>query len=314
MDGDGYQRRTAWASAGTGVLVLDADGDGKISRSSEFAFTEWDSSADSDLEALRRVFDTNNNNKLDAGDARWGEFKVALNGNLYSMASQSLASIDLIATGSGQRFEDGSAITGTARYTKVSGLQGTVGDATLAAEAASHIVARTTVTNGDGSKTTTTTGADKDGSLAFREVATVSADGLSTVSQFDDDGDGTFDRSQSDVRSTVSGVPQRVVSNFAVDGSLDDRTKTKTETETGLRRVTTFVDQDGDGASDQKQVFVTYGDGSSYTQVTKNSLNGTVKVARASRRRSHPAHNRASTPARGLTAGRAWKTLLELAA
>ncbi len=119
MDGDGYQRRTAWAGAGTGVL--DADGDGKISRSSEFAFTEWDASADSDLEALRRVFDTNHNDKLDSGDARWGEFRISLNGALVSMASQGLASIDLIAAGSGQRFEDGSAITGTAKFTRTSG-------------------------------------------------------------------------------------------------------------------------------------------------------------------------------------------------
>ena len=278
MDGDGYQRRTAWASAGTGVLVLDADGDGKISRSSEFAFTEWDSSADSDLEALRRVFDTNNNNKLDAGDARWGEFKVSLNGNLYSMASQSLASIDLIATGSGQRFEDGSAITGTAKFTRTSGATGAVGDATLAAEADSHIVARTTAANGDGSRTTTTTGSDKDGSLAFREVATVSADGLSTVTQFDDDGDGAFDRSQGDARSTVSGIPQRVVSNFNVDGSLDDRTTTATETG-GLLRVTTTVDQDGDGAGDQRQIAVTYGDGSSFTDLTRTSADGTVTAS-----------------------------------
>ena len=80
FDGDGYQRRTAWAGAGTGVLVLDADGDGKISRSSEFAFTEWAEGSDSDLEALRRVFDTNHNNKLDAGDSRWAAFKIWLNG------------------------------------------------------------------------------------------------------------------------------------------------------------------------------------------------------------------------------------------
>lgn len=58
LEGDSYQHRAAWAGTGTGVLVLDADGDGKISRSSEFVFTEWDQTADSDLDALKSVFDT----------------------------------------------------------------------------------------------------------------------------------------------------------------------------------------------------------------------------------------------------------------
>ena len=70
LNGDGQQTRMAWAGAGTGVLVIDADGDGKISQEKEFAFTEWDANAEGDLEAIKNVFDTNHNGKLDAGDAR----------------------------------------------------------------------------------------------------------------------------------------------------------------------------------------------------------------------------------------------------
>ena len=198
LDGDGYQHRTAWAGNGDGVLVLDADGDGRISRSSEFAFTEWDASADGDLEALRKVFDSNGNGKLDAGDARWSEFKVEVDGQLVSLASLGLASIDLTPTGSGQNFADGSAITGTAKFTRTDGTTGTAGDAVLAADAASYRIQRSTIANADQSTTETVAGFNRDGSTAFTSQITTSADGNRVLTRFDDNGDGVFDRSQSD--------------------------------------------------------------------------------------------------------------------
>ncbi|MER9313265.1 hypothetical protein NKI51_28980 [Mesorhizobium australicum] len=124
LEGDGYQHRTAWAGAGNGVLVLDADSDGKISRSSEFVFTEWDQTATSDLEALKSVFDANHNGLLDAGDARWSEFKVMVDGKLVSLDSLGIKSIGLTARGSGQQFSDGSAITGTSLFTRTDGTNG----------------------------------------------------------------------------------------------------------------------------------------------------------------------------------------------
>ncbi len=81
LDGSGYLHRMASAGAGTGMLVLDVGGDGKISDAREFVFTEWDKSATGDLEAVRNVFDTNGNGRLDAGDARWSEFKVLVDGS-----------------------------------------------------------------------------------------------------------------------------------------------------------------------------------------------------------------------------------------
>lgn len=279
LDGDGYQHRTAWAGAGDGVLVLDADGDGKISRSSEFVFTEWDQTATGDLEALKSVFDTNHNGLLDAGDARWSEFKVMVDGQLVSLASLGIASIGLTATGSGQNFADGSAITGTATYTKTDGTTGAVGDAALASDANSYIIKTTTVTNGDGSKTTTLGSYDRDGTLAFQNRITISADGLSTTTQFDDDGNGTYERSQSDVTTITAGVRKRVVSDFNTDGSLAERTTTTTSADKST--VTTALDQDGDGVNDQTQVFVRNAYGSTSTTVSENSVNGTLlrKVA-----------------------------------
>ncbi|MBY3486102.1 hypothetical protein HFN77_14670 [Rhizobium laguerreae] len=275
LDGDGYQHRTAWAGAGTGVLVIDADADNKISRSSEFAFTEWDSSATSDLEALKHIFDTNGNGKLDAGDAQWSNFRVEVNGQLVTLESLDITSIDLTPKGSGQTYEDGSAITGTTTFTRADGTTGTVGDAKLANDDTAYIVKTSSVTNTDGSVEKTILAYNKDGSLAFRNVVTTSADGKSVQTRFDDDGNGTFDRSQTNVQTVdASGVQTKVVSNFNADGSLADRTTTVTSAD--HLTVTTTVDLDGDGIVDQRQIYVKNADGSSTTTTQQLSVNGTV--------------------------------------
>ncbi|MFF0948121.1 beta strand repeat-containing protein [Rhizobium leguminosarum] len=275
LDGDGYQHRTAWAAAGTGVLVVDADGDGKISRSSEFAFTEWDSSATGDLEALKHVFDTNGNGKLDAGDAQWSKFRVEVNGQLVTLDSLGITSIDLTPTGSGQTYEDGSAIIGTTTFTRADGTTGTVGDAKLANDDAAYIVKTTSTTKADSSIEKTILAYSKDGSLAFRNVVTTSADGRSVQTQFDDDGNGTFDRSQTNVLTVdAAGVQTKTVSNFNADGSLSDCTTTVTSAD--HLTVTTTLDQDGDGIIDQRQVYVQNADGSTATTTEQLSVNGTL--------------------------------------
>ncbi|MGO7863600.1 peptidoglycan DD-metalloendopeptidase family protein [Rhizobium ruizarguesonis] len=275
LDGDGYQHRTAWAGAGTGVLIIDANGDGKISQSNEFVFTEWDSSATSDLEALKHVFDTNGNGKLDAGDAQWSKFRVDVNGQLVTLDSLGITSIDLTPKGSGQTFSDGSAITGTTTFTRADGTTGTVGDATLANDNAGYIIKTSSVAKADSSVEKTIFAYNKDGSLAFRNVVTTSVDGKSVQTQFDDDGNGTFDRSQTNVLTTdASGVQTKTVSNFNADGSLSDRTTTVTSAD--HLTVTTTLDQDGDGIADQRQIYAKNADGSSTTTTQQLSVNGTV--------------------------------------
>ncbi|OHV21795.1 hypothetical protein EOS93_08235 [Rhizobium sp. RMa-01] len=275
LDGDGYQHRTAWAGAGTGVLVIDANGDGKISQSNEFVFAEWDSSATSDLEALKHVFDTNGNGKLDAGDVQWSKFRVDVNGQLVTLDSLGITSIDLAPKGSGQTFSDGSAITGTTTFTRADGTTGTVGDAQLMADDDAYIVKTTSATKADSSVEKTILAYDKDGSLAFRNIVTTSADGKSVQTQFDDDGNGTFDRSQTNVLTVdASGVQTKTVSNFNADGSLADRTTTITSAD--HLTVTTTVDQDGDGTADQRQTFVKSADGSTTTTTQQLSVNGTL--------------------------------------
>lgn len=273
--GDGYQHRTAWAGDGTGVLVLDADGDGKISRSSEFMFTEWDQTAQSDLEAIKNVFDTNHNGLLDSGDLRWADFKVMVNGQLVSLDSLGITSIGLTPKGSGQNFEDGSSITGTAEYTKSDGTTGAVGDAVLAVDPNGYVIKTITTANADGSKTVDLTGYNKDGTVAFRNRTVTSADGQSKTTQFDDDGNGTWDRSQTDVTTLVAGERQRIVSNFNADGSLRDRITTLTSADG--KTVTTSLDQDGDGNADQTQIYAINADGSNTTTISQFAVDGTLQ-------------------------------------
>lgn len=275
FDGEGFLRRTAWASDGTGVLVLDADGDGKISRSSEFVFTDWDSSASGDLEAVKNVFDTNRNGKLDAGDSRWTEFKVSINGQLKSLGDLGIVSIDLTPTGTGQTFSDGSAIAGTTTYSKVDGSTGAVGDAVLASRQEAYKLDRTVTHNADGSSSELIVGHAKDGQIAFRNLVTKSSDGSTVTTNFDDDGDGVYDRRQTKLSYTIEdGSFVEIVANFNADNSIAN--STKTETSADKKQVTTLLDQYGTGLVDQYQVVEKLWDGSTRTTTQQLSRNGSI--------------------------------------
>ncbi|BCG73341.1 hypothetical protein MesoLj113a_44990 [Mesorhizobium sp. 113-1-2] len=274
-DGSSYQHRTAWAGAGNGVLVLDLYGDGQIHQKNQFAFTEWDSSANGDLQALKDVFDTNHDGKLDAGDADWSEFKVEVNGQMVSLASLGITSIDLTPTGSGQTFNDGSAITGTTTYTKSDGTTGQVGDAVLASDSNGYLIHQTQVTNADGSITTDILGYNANGSEAFENVVTVSANGLSKTTKYDDDGNGVFERTQTDNTVTnADGSSTETITDFNADGSKKNATAVTTSADT--KTVTTQVDQNGDGIWDQSEIFVTNADGSTSTTSKNLATNGTT--------------------------------------
>src|SRR4029078_12507733 len=91
--GDGKSHRTAWAGTGDGVLVRDAGSDGIIKAKNEVDFTEWDPTAKSDMQALRDIFDTNHNNKLDSGDTDWALFKVMVTNADGTTSLQTLSSL-----------------------------------------------------------------------------------------------------------------------------------------------------------------------------------------------------------------------------
>jgi trimeric autotransporter adhesin len=89
------------AGAGNAVLAFDANNDGKIDQQKEIIFTQWDPSASTDMQALIDVFDTNHNSQLDAGDAKFSQFKlVATNADgtqtVETPARGGVASINLV--------------------------------------------------------------------------------------------------------------------------------------------------------------------------------------------------------------------------
>ena len=82
-NGDGAVGRTAWVGGGDGILVLDLSRDGKfvpdgrIDQASQFIFTQWAPGAKTDMEALRKIFDTNRDGKLSKLDASFHVFRIS---------------------------------------------------------------------------------------------------------------------------------------------------------------------------------------------------------------------------------------------
>ncbi|HEY0026625.1 MAG TPA: calcium-binding protein [Allosphingosinicella sp.] len=77
-NGDGIKDETGWVAPDDGLLVLDWDGDGQITRPDEIAFGTTGGKKDpftTDLQGLAR-YDTNENGSLDSGDAAFAKFGI----------------------------------------------------------------------------------------------------------------------------------------------------------------------------------------------------------------------------------------------
>ena len=95
---------TAWVGPDDGLLVIDANNSGTIDESREYVFTEWSETAETDMEAIAEVFDTNQDGLLDAKDDQWDQFRVWQDkdsdgqtdeGELVSLGDLMIESIDL---------------------------------------------------------------------------------------------------------------------------------------------------------------------------------------------------------------------------
>lgn len=75
VESDGTVTRMGWLGQDDGFLALDRDANGVIDRIGEISFIGDKEGAKTDLEGLA-AYDSNGDGKLDASDARWGEFKV----------------------------------------------------------------------------------------------------------------------------------------------------------------------------------------------------------------------------------------------
>jgi len=164
-NGDSIPEPTAWVGEGDGLLAIDlgADGnagaDGTINQAKEIAFALWKTEAEmaaegtastgesqgtaiSDLEGLRRYFDTDHNDLLDAGDARWSEFRVWQDANqdgvsdpgeVRTMADAGIKLLSLLPSPKNAKaFPDGSSISGTSHADMKDGSRMLVGDVGLA--------------------------------------------------------------------------------------------------------------------------------------------------------------------------------------
>ncbi len=82
-DDDGFYESGTWAASTDGFLVLDLNadgtrgaGDGKIDQTRELVWSLWGNEGDTDLQALARAFDDDNNGVINAADSIWDELRV----------------------------------------------------------------------------------------------------------------------------------------------------------------------------------------------------------------------------------------------
>ncbi len=279
--GDGQQHRTAWAGVGDGVLVLDVNNNGIIDQKDQIDFTTWDPTAQTDMQALKDVFDTNHDGKLDSGDTDWSEFKVLVTNadgttSLETLSTLGIVSINLTSNNQEIDLPDGSAISGETTYTKSDSTTGLAADAVLASDANGYVVTRTVTLNGDGSTTIDNKASNADGSLANETISTISADGKTTSIKFDDDGDGVIDRFQSDVLViNGDGSKTETLSNYDSSDTILT-SKQVTGTSSDGKTITISRDFTGSGSYDQTEVDATGVGGDLTVTLTDLNRNGST--------------------------------------
>lgn len=282
--GDGLLHRTAWAAAGNGVLFFDPDGRNAITEKRQYVFTEWDPTANSDLEAIRAIFDSNGDGKLTAADLAFAKFKLLVTNADGSMTVKTLAElgiteIDLRGDTTNITLPDGSVITGQTTFTKSDGTTGTVADTVLVAEANGHKVVQQATVDGNGNRVVTNTGYADDGSIAFVQKTVTSPNGLNVTNSFDDDGDGVYDRVQT-VTTVINGNGSKtetlvnMIGANAATAITVNRTVTTTSADSKV--VTTERDSTGGGWFDQREVRTKNADGSYVNVISDLAQNGTV--------------------------------------
>src|SRR5262249_35697936 len=107
-----------------------------------------------------------------------------------------------------------------------------------------------TVLNANGSRTETVTDQNADGSLRDKMVTTTNATGLSQTIQVDSNGDGTFDRTVTDVTVlNADGSRTETVTTVSANGAIISKTVT-TMNAYGVP-TNTQVDVNGDGVFDR---------------------------------------------------------------
>ncbi|MFO1258044.1 MAG: Ig-like domain-containing protein [Gammaproteobacteria bacterium] len=106
INSDGHLDQVSWIGMGNGFLVFDQNRDSIVNSANEFVLTNYSSEAQTDLEALRMVFDTNHDSKLDRFDSDWSQFGIwqdvnqnglSEEGELLTLEQLNIESINLVA-------------------------------------------------------------------------------------------------------------------------------------------------------------------------------------------------------------------------
>lgn len=130
--------------AGDGMLVLDRNGDGRISGFSEISFVEDFLGADTDLEGLY-AYDSDQDGFLTAADSRFGAFQVWIDGNgngrsekneLFSLSDLGIVSLNLetMERGPWQDGERDEQIVGVSQFERIEGSRGLLADVAFQVE------------------------------------------------------------------------------------------------------------------------------------------------------------------------------------
>jgi hypothetical protein len=141
--GDGIREGTGWVLSDDGFLVLDRNANGTIDTGAELfgdstPLSGGGNAADG-FAALRQE-DTNSDGVVNATDARWNDLRIwrdlnqdgnSQEGELFTLASLGIASINVAATENSQVLSNGNRIADLGTFTRTdgsSGAAGSVGD------------------------------------------------------------------------------------------------------------------------------------------------------------------------------------------
>ena len=138
IDKDGFRENMGWAGADDGFLVMDLNGDGDV-QAGEIAFAGQTRADDTDMEAFRALYDSNDDGKFTSADAKWSKARVWQDqdqdgavdaGEMRTLGQASLTSIGLVSNGREQTVA-GNTIAGLSKATFADGRTSDVADAML---------------------------------------------------------------------------------------------------------------------------------------------------------------------------------------
>jgi Ca2+-binding RTX toxin-like protein len=138
VNGDGWRRKIAWNNPQDGFIVLDENGDGKITDYDELSFIPHKPDGQSDLDALK-AFDTNGDGVFSAADRDWKKFGVWRDANsngvtdpgeLMTLDSLGINRIELSSDGKLEVI-NGQSVTGKGKAIKNDGTSYAIADVTL---------------------------------------------------------------------------------------------------------------------------------------------------------------------------------------